>query len=207
MDSSTTLQALHPPADPGASTTLTSSTAPTTFNAPTRASHSHVRSCLCCRRRKVRCNRQQPCTNCVRTATDCIYPPGPGRAPRKPRRMLDARLLDGLSRLESIIRRLDDQGNSNTAGSPLPAVSQSPGDQDDGSVVGLSPSNAHSTSSPPSRSSSNLPLEPQSGRLVIDETRSCYISNVLWASLGDEVKDAHPSISKLIKQKKKKGFG
>jgi hypothetical protein len=30
-------------------------------------------------------------------------------------------------------------------------------------------------------------IEQQFGRLVIDNTRSCYVSNILWASLGDEV--------------------
>lgn len=30
-------------------------------------------------------------------------------------------------------------------------------------------------------------VEQQFGRLVIDDTRSCYVSNILWASLGDEV--------------------
>ena len=31
------------------------------------------------------------------------------------------------------------------------------------------------------------PLDRQFGRLVIDDKRSAYVSNVLWASLSDEV--------------------
>lgn len=28
----------------------------------------------------------------------------------------------------------------------------------------------------------------EQGRLVIDDTRSCYVSNVMWTSLSDEVR-------------------
>ena len=36
-----------------------------------------IRSCLECRRRKMRCNRSRPCQNCNRFCRDCIYHPFP----------------------------------------------------------------------------------------------------------------------------------
>lgn len=34
----------------------------------------HVRSCTLCRRRKIRCNRETPCSNCLRSRSDvCTY--------------------------------------------------------------------------------------------------------------------------------------
>lgn len=36
-----------------------------------------IRSCLECRRRKMRCNRSRPCQNCNRFCRDCIYLPFP----------------------------------------------------------------------------------------------------------------------------------
>ncbi|KAK1837621.1 fungal specific transcription factor domain-containing protein, partial [Colletotrichum chrysophilum] len=36
------------------------------------------RSCVTCRRRKVRCDKQMPCSNCRRAVIQCIFPaPGP----------------------------------------------------------------------------------------------------------------------------------
>ena len=36
-----------------------------------------IRSCLECRRRKMRCNRSRPCQNCNRFCRDCVYHPFP----------------------------------------------------------------------------------------------------------------------------------
>ena len=36
-----------------------------------------IRSCLECRRRKMRCNRSRPCQNCNRFCRDCVYLPFP----------------------------------------------------------------------------------------------------------------------------------
>ena len=36
-----------------------------------------IRSCLECRRRKMRCNRSRPCQNCNRFCRECIYLPFP----------------------------------------------------------------------------------------------------------------------------------
>ncbi len=32
-----------------------------------------ITSCLECRRRKLKCNKAQPCSNCIRFARDCLY--------------------------------------------------------------------------------------------------------------------------------------
>jgi hypothetical protein len=129
---------------------------------------SHIRSCLFCRSRKVKCDRQKPCTNCLRTGAECIYPSGPGRAPKRPRRPFDKRVLDRLADLEALVRRLDttEAGSQLASGSPQ----ESP---------------AHSATESEDQSSQ---IEQQFGRLVIDNTRSCYVSNILWANLGDEVR-------------------
>ncbi|KAI1692647.1 fungal zn(2)-Cys(6) binuclear cluster domain-containing protein [Ditylenchus destructor] len=47
-----------------------------------------------CRYRKVKCDRQQPCSNCLRVKLNCSYPAGRGRAAKKSTRTLDTRLVD-----------------------------------------------------------------------------------------------------------------
>ncbi|KAB8071469.1 fungal-specific transcription factor domain-containing protein [Aspergillus leporis] len=133
---------------------------------------SHLRSCQSCRTRKIKCDRRQPCASCERSNAHCVYPPGPGRAPKRPRAARDARLLDRVSRLETIIRRLEEE-NDQLAGS-----------RRDGRT-------SFSTSS---RASSVNPPVEQLGRLVVDETRSCYVSNILWARLGDEIEELRDAL-------------
>ncbi|KAK8149451.1 hypothetical protein G3M48_006911 [Beauveria asiatica] len=85
------------------------------------------------------------------------------RAPKQPRRAIDQRVLDRLVDLEALVRRLEDTEKGAQLGRELSLTTQS----------------EHESS----------PVEQQFGRLVIDDTRSCYVSNILWASLGDEIEE------------------
>lgn len=162
------------------------------------------RSCVTCRRRKVRCDKRSPCSNCVKAGSDCLFPP-PGRAPRKSKRPPDAELLSRLRRLEGVIEHLSgnnpetggsasvsptqpvatsfDYSGSSTASVPAPAPAPAPAlaseskDQNEGCPF----ANDDPTKLKPEK------FENEFGRLVIDEGRSRYVSNRLWASLGDEV--------------------
>ncbi|KAL1839240.1 hypothetical protein VTJ49DRAFT_1718 [Mycothermus thermophilus] len=78
------------------------------------------RSCVTCRRRKVRCDKHMPCSNCRRTMMPCIFPP-PGRAPRRsrpkdpnaphkqPSSEREMELVQRLRKLEGIVRELSGQ--------------------------------------------------------------------------------------------------
>ncbi|KAH6876714.1 fungal-specific transcription factor domain-containing protein [Thelonectria olida] len=52
-----------------------------------------LRSCVTCRRRKVKCDKAVPCANCVRHGVACVFPP-PGRSRRKPRPRAAERILN-----------------------------------------------------------------------------------------------------------------
>jgi hypothetical protein len=61
---------------------MSSATSPSSLGSRTAAVHH---SCVLCKSRKIRCNRAQPCSACVRAGTECV--PGT-RSPytrRKPR--------------------------------------------------------------------------------------------------------------------------
>ncbi|OJJ31303.1 hypothetical protein ASPWEDRAFT_62525 [Aspergillus wentii DTO 134E9] len=125
-------------------------------------SYTHPRSCTVCRQRKVKCDRQRPCTNCIRNGADCLYPPGPGRAPKRPRRVADTRVLDRLSRMEKIVKQFQSQAEGSNN---MNTVDESKDE----------------------KSSDTDKVEQKFGLLLIDEGRSCYVSNVLWASFGDAI--------------------
>lgn len=103
-------------------------TVPSTAAAPaTGPAALNPRSCVTCRRRKVRCDKRMPCTNCRRNHIQCIFP-APGRAPRRPRprdplaappqhhhagpgssNRRETELLDRLRKLEGIVEELSGQ--------------------------------------------------------------------------------------------------
>ena len=84
---------------------------PAALNKPTVDAQGRAlnpRSCVTCRKRKVKCDKIHPCTNCNRARIECIYP-APGRAPRKVRKIGDGRdkeLLERLRRLEGVVKNL-----------------------------------------------------------------------------------------------------
>ncbi|KAF4964440.1 hypothetical protein FSARC_7626 [Fusarium sarcochroum] len=64
------------------------------------------RVCVACRRRKVGCNKKQPCQHCKKSGTDCVYPTDSENGDRQLDR--DTQLLEQLHRLEPIFKTLAD---------------------------------------------------------------------------------------------------
>ena len=139
------------------------------------------RSCVTCRRRKVRCDKKQPCSNCTKAGIECFFP-GPGRAPRKARKPPDTELLARLRRLEGVVQTLgaqvdDEDGHVVQGDAKAETVSPPPADK----------TLANYCDADPKRTVPRKSMDKEFGRLVIDEGRSRYVSNAFWASLGDEV--------------------
>lgn len=162
----------HPESTEGPSTaSVTARVLPSSSTAPLASGNPglHRRSCELCRHRRVKCDRQQPCSNCVRAKADCVYPSGRGRAPKTSRRALDALLVDRLSHLETLVRSLGDQPSSASHNDPADSHSAPAASRNSGL---LDPSGS---------------IEGQLGRLMVNDSRSYYMSNVLWTSLVSEV--------------------
>jgi hypothetical protein len=147
-------------------------------SSPPSAPHLNPRSCVTCRRRKVRCDKKHPCSNCTKAGIECIFP-GPGRAPRKSRKPADTELLARLRRLEGVVQNLgahvDEDGNP-----------QSPNLESGRNSTSEEHRNSYCDADPKKPRKKNI--EKEFGRLVIDEGRSRYVSNQFWASLSDEVR-------------------
>ncbi|KAL2802586.1 fungal-specific transcription factor domain-containing protein [Aspergillus granulosus] len=70
-----------------------------------------TRSCYRCSQKKIRCSKGDPCTSCVKTNSECVFP-APGRAPRRKKRPLKAELASRLSALEHEFQNLtNNSGN------------------------------------------------------------------------------------------------
>lgn len=149
--------------------------------APAPAPHLNPRSCVTCRRRKVRCNKHNPCANCVKAGIECVFP-GPGRAPRKSRKAPDAELLSRLRKLEGVVHNLGAHVDENGV-VVSPALA---GSADIRARFGEHHPAGDSPGSDRSDSKRHS-IDKQLGRLVINEDRSRYVSNAFWTAMSDEV--------------------
>ena len=155
---------------------------------------------MTCRRRKVRCNKQSPCSNCIKSGVECVFPLS-RQASRKSRRPADEEVLSRLRHLEDVIEHL--RGKNAEAGSTPSLSSAQAAPLSTTSSTAATEASAATTCKPaepqkavdrvcafadsdPKKASSQK-FENEFGRLVIDESRSRYVSNLLWASLGNEV--------------------
>ena len=63
----------------------------------------HKNACSLCARRKVKCNKADPCANCLKAQTQCLYEvPAP---PKLRKRAADDELFARLARYEDLMRK------------------------------------------------------------------------------------------------------
>ena len=142
------------------------------------------RSCVTCRKRKVKCDKKQPCSNCSKAHIECIFP-RPGRAPRRAKKPQDAELLARLRRLEGVVQKLG-KGSDGEEGASPEGQSPDVGDKAPPAIPRLGASDKEKQEML-SGLGGTLKIEKDIGQLNIGEGRSRYVSNTFWASLTDEV--------------------
>jgi len=164
---------------------------PSSTQSPNSNSNLNPRSCVVCRRRKVKCDKRPKCTNCVKANIECIYP-SPGRAPRKPRKPQDSELMDRLRKLEGVVQMLavpGEEGESppkDEQGEPVKEETHE--ERIQRACRELRELKKQKAEQDAAKRPKNDPsLEKRFGRLVVDEGRSRYINPSFWASLSDEV--------------------
>lgn len=170
-------------------------------NGASIAGQPNPRSCVTCRKRKVRCDKRHPCSNCNKAAIECIFP-RPGRAPRRSRKPPDAELLARLRRLEGVVQHLGKSVDEETE-KIEDAVKEEPMHTDSGEDSDTKPQEYEKKipkacglfNGPPPRKKSVDGVMKEFGRLVVDEGRSRYVSNKFWNSMSEEVSVLHSSIT------------
>ncbi|KAH7034549.1 fungal-specific transcription factor domain-containing protein [Microdochium trichocladiopsis] len=182
------------------------------------------RSCVVCRKRKVRCDKHMPCGNCRKANIQCVFP-APGRAPRRPRPKdpnappkqaseREVELMKRLRKLEGIVEDLSGQVEIETAkhsgsndGSPTAATDSAHDDR----RLNLDASQRRAPHSDPgdtvkaSRrsldsgvSSPTIGVRRDFGRLVVnDRGKTKYISNAFWAKVNDEINELKAQTQQL----------
>ncbi|KAK6444783.1 hypothetical protein FP744_10001031 [Trichoderma asperellum] len=178
------------------------------------------RSCVTCRRRKVRCDKQMPCSNCRRASIPCAFP-APGRAPRqhrpkdpnappKPTSLREVELVKRLKKLEGIVEELSGQIEIETGGR-VSSAAGSPSNE--GSPTAQRPKSSslgafasgvvdfgdhHATGEVP-ESRKMRESRKQLGRLVLSDSKGTarYVSSGFWSKLNDELDAIREETQKL----------
>lgn len=191
-------------------TTATTSTNPppqTGLPKPQVDAHGRTlnpRSCVTCRKRKVKCDKTHPCANCNRAHIECVFP-SPGRAPRKKRKFVDGKdkeLLERLRRLEGVVKGLGvevpdalSEGVDTAGKDSEPLVRRStnglemPAEKEGADQAEDEPTDQFKAKTRWMEEQRQGRFEHRFGRLVINEGRSRYVNNSFWASLSNEVED------------------
>ncbi|KIX93152.1 uncharacterized protein Z520_11209 [Fonsecaea multimorphosa CBS 102226] len=137
-------------------------------------------SCLGCRQRKIKCDRQAPCSNCVKADTPCSFIP-PVRGKRKrtkpPREGLHAKLKRYEEMLKSYGANIEPSLDSDTSDVESAARSDVGIPNHAGPQIEVVPG-------------APVPDVTTRSRLVTREGGSRYFDSALWSNLGDKFR--HP---------------
>jgi len=141
-------------------------------------------SCTSCRTRKLKCDKQDPCHNCLRTGSECVFPAR--KRIQRPRKTKNTELLRRLNRLESIVGKVG-LADLDEADAPDGVVTQKATTdavaEAEGSQQQLYPAIAVQ----PNPRDDGLSSVKDVTEAPHDPTASRYLSGEFWSSLCDEV--------------------
>ncbi|KAH6955629.1 hypothetical protein BKA56DRAFT_603369 [Ilyonectria sp. MPI-CAGE-AT-0026] len=161
-----------------------------------------LRNCLCCKERKVHCDRRLPCSNCTKAHRDCVFPTT-GRILRQPRRVRpepttmtrrQMDLVDQIRRLEDMVGHLHARYNGKQTDQEEECTKkETPIREDmyqaeDGSYIDT-PSDSGLGSSLLLRQRRLKPPGglPKVGIMVHEDRGRLYIGDRFWATLQQEL--------------------
>ncbi|KAF4120046.1 Fungal trans [Geosmithia morbida] len=165
--------------------------------APVAQGVTKLRSCVIYRRRKIRCDKLSPCTNCRLANIACVVPSANDKPPRWAHRLeRDGgagpvpsnagvnQVMERLRTLESLVEELNGQLEQARASANRGYEDASSASNQDSSKPQLTTGMLESSSSTAGTSR----LEKPFGRMMLqDSSRSRYVSNGFWSRISDEI--------------------
>lgn len=147
-----------------------------TLDGPSSGDSSHTptpASCMLCRRRKVKCDRNTPCGNCQRSRAECVpfIPSGTarGRQGGRKRKREGGEILERITKLEGLVKSIE--GNE----TPQGEQERTAGDDN----IGATPAfNANASEGSPNVRDRNQPATPR-----LDK----YLATSFWVSLSEQI--------------------
>ena len=154
----------------------------------------HAKPCVICRKRKVKCDRTQPCSNCIRTKQTCTYESPDGRgdhgiADSTTLQSSDNALRERLVRLEKLMAtRMVAENATGRSSQTSPEIANPAHSRSARPSISPTPPNIPLRSSEPHISLSQVATSDiSSGQLVFQEGYSAYFDPDFWPSVISEV--------------------
>lgn len=135
-------------------------------------------SCVQCRLRKVRCDRLQPCSTCLRNNIQCVFQEGR----RRRRRVPPTLTTDIVARIERLEEKIENVSGKSFVSASDPLM----GKRDQAA----SSRTIHAEHEPPERvfpTPSTHEALSESGRLAVEKGKSRYVSSTIWNVLANDV--------------------
>lgn len=136
-------------------------------------------ACVLCQQRKVRCDRQSPCSGCRKYEVNCIYRPPPAPKRRK-RRSPEETLLARLRKYEELlvglgvdVSNIDEHKSDSHHAAP--------------EASGLTYNSGSGSKIDPDGDQEDL--KNQFGRMIIRDGKTHLLENSLWVNLSSEIGD------------------
>jgi hypothetical protein len=154
---------------------------PEFYEGDEEADKKHIKPCQTCRKRKVKCSKTEPCSNCERADLECVYDDHGTVGLRRSRST--AALAERVAQLEALIGKLSQQTSfrPESGNFDLPAA-----ETPSGRPVYIADRVAEAIWN-------GMPTDPMNrlalhqGRLITNGGSSRHLMNAFWASMYDEV--------------------
>ena len=142
--------------------------------AGSQSNRSVPRSCYGCHRKKVRCDKKEPCSSCTRAGKPCAYPP-PGPRIRRPKKTIMADMASRISDLERSAGKATSRDEETSVPVPTTPISESSNTTSLAQPAALVPSGG------------NLSRRSRDDILVQKGSSSQYFNEILLSRVIEEV--------------------
>ena len=161
---------------------LTSGFASTPDTPETQNLKAHA--CSLCQRRKVKCDRREPCKNCVKARVECVFR-APAAQRRRHRKPAEVTLLARLNRYEELLKGFG--VSIETINGDTEIVNRV-----ENIVIGNESPTGQSQENPARLPVKRHQAEPtvERGEIVVRNGKTRYLENKLWTHLSDEFMEA-----------------
>lgn len=136
------------------------------------------RSCYGCNRKKIRCDKKEPCSSCGRAGRPCAYPPS-GPRTRRAKKTIIADMASRISSLEKSLAQAKNEAQSAQTASHSKSLKSTPLAQ---------PVTTLHSSNPSQRSREDV--------LVQNGSSSQYFNEVIFSRVIEDVRHTDESINK-----------
>ena len=141
-------------------------------------------ACSLCQRRKVKCDRKEPCRNCAKARVECIFrAPVPQR--RRHRKPAEVTLLARLRRYEELLKGFGVKVETLNGDTEIAS-------RVEGLVIGTENAAGQSQENPSHIAAKKNQAQPtvERGEIVVKNGKTRYLENKLWTHLSDEFMEA-----------------